>query len=61
MGTLLQNGYNVVTWDPRGEWGSGGTLEIDSPDFEAKDMQAIISWVAQQPKRRSTRVALPTR
>lgn len=40
MGTLLQNGYNVVTWDPRGEWGSGGTLEIDSPDFEARDMQA---------------------
>ncbi|MDT5014881.1 MAG: type transport system ATP-binding protein, partial [Mycobacterium sp.] len=50
MGTLLQHGYNVVTWDPRGEWGSGGTLEIDSPDYEAKDMQAIISWVAQQPE-----------
>ena len=50
MGTLLQNGYNVVTWDPRGEWGSGGVLQIDHPEFEGKDMQAIISWVAQQPE-----------
>ena len=50
MGTLLKNGYNVVTWDPRGEWGSGGTLEIDHPDIEARDMEAIISWVAQQPE-----------
>jgi ABC-2 type transport system ATP-binding protein len=51
MATLLQNGYNVVTWDPRGEWGSkGGTLEIDNPNVEARDMQAIISWVAQQPE-----------
>jgi ABC-2 type transport system ATP-binding protein len=51
MGTLLQNGYNVVTWDPRGEWGSkAGTLEIDHPEVEGRDMQAIISWVAQQPE-----------
>jgi ABC-2 type transport system ATP-binding protein len=50
MGALLQNGYNVVTWDPRGEWGSGGILQIDHPEFEGKDMQAIISWVAQQPE-----------
>ena len=44
--TLLNGGYNVVTWDPRGEWNSGGRLEIDSPDFEGRDMQAIISWLA---------------
>ena len=50
MGTLLDNGYNVVTWDPRGEWYSGGTLEIDNAKFEGRDMQAIISWVAQQPE-----------
>ena len=50
MGTLLKNGYNVVTWDPRGEWRSGGILQIDHPEFEGKDMQAIISWVAQQPE-----------
>ncbi len=50
MAPLLQDGYNVVTWDPRGEWQSGGTLEIDSPDYEARDMQSIISWIAQQPE-----------
>ncbi|HEX2286767.1 MAG TPA: CocE/NonD family hydrolase, partial [Mycobacterium sp.] len=50
MAPLLRNGYNVVTWDPRGEWSSGGQLEIDSPDFEARDMSAIISWLATQPE-----------
>ena len=50
MAPLLQDGYNVVTWDPRGEWSSGGRLEIDSPEFEGQDMQAIISWLAQQPE-----------
>jgi ABC-2 type transport system ATP-binding protein len=47
---LREDGYNVVTWDPRGEWNSGGELQIDSPDFEAKDVSAIISWLATQPE-----------
>jgi ABC-2 type transport system ATP-binding protein len=47
---LLKNGYNVVTWDPRGEWSSGGALEMDNPDFEGQDMKAIISWIATQPE-----------
>ncbi len=50
MAPLLRNGYNVVTWDPRGEWSSGGRLEIDNPDFEGQDMKAIISWLATQPE-----------
>lgn len=49
IGALRTAGYNVVTWDPRGEWNSGGQLEIDSPDFEARDVSAIISWIATQP------------
>ena len=47
---LRQAGYNVVTWDPRGEWNSGGVLQIDSPDFEGRDVSAIISWLATQPE-----------
>ncbi len=43
-------GYNVVTWDTRGAYFSGGRLEIDSPDFEARDASAIIDWVAQLPQ-----------
>ena len=40
----------MVTWDPRGEFASGGVLQLDSPDFEAKDVSSIITWVAGQPE-----------
>jgi ABC-2 type transport system ATP-binding protein len=50
VATLLDAGYNVVTWDPRGEYFSGGVLQLDSPDYEARDVSSIISWVAQQPE-----------
>ncbi len=50
IATLRGAGYNVVTWDPRGEYSSGGVLELNSPDFEARDVSAIISWVATQPE-----------
>ncbi len=46
---LLQAGFNVLTWDPRGFGHSGGQVEVDSPNYEAKDVSAIIDWVAQQP------------
>lgn len=46
---LRAAGYNVVTWDPRGEFASGGILQLDSPDYEAKDVSAIITWVEGQP------------
>lgn len=49
IATLRNDGYNVVTWDPRGEYNSTGQLEIDSPDYEARDVSAIISWLATQP------------
>lgn len=37
-------GYNVITWDPRGEFASGGTLQLDSPFWEGRDASSIISW-----------------
>lgn len=46
---LHKAGYNVVTWDPRGFGESGGTVSIDSADFEAKDVSALIDWVSAQP------------
>jgi ABC-2 type transport system ATP-binding protein len=50
IATLRNAGYNVVTWDPRGEYNSTGQLEIDSPDYEAKDVSAIITWLSTQPE-----------
>ena len=50
VGALRHAGYNVVTWDPRGVWSSGGTLQVDHPEFEGRDVSAIISWLATQPE-----------
>ncbi len=49
MRTLLEAGYNVLTWDPRGTGDSGGTVMFDSPDHEARDVQALLDHVARQP------------
>lgn len=46
VGALREAGYNVVTWDPRGEWRSQGRMQLQSPDFEGRDMSHIISWLA---------------
>ena len=45
-------GYNVLTWDARGFGGSGGTVMIDHPEFEARDAQALIDFIAAQPEAR---------
>ena len=41
IGSLRDAGYNVVTWDPRGFGESTGTVQIDSPDYEARDVQQL--------------------
>jgi ABC-2 type transport system ATP-binding protein len=47
---LRAEGYNTLTWDPRGIGGSGGIVNFDSPDFEARDVQALIDFVATTPE-----------
>src|SRR3954454_24718461 len=50
VGPLRQAGFNVLTWDARGFGNSGGTVEVDSPDVEGRDVSALIDWLAQQPE-----------
>ncbi len=47
---LRAEGYNTLTWDPRGIGASGGTVNFDSPDFEARDVQALIDFVGTTPE-----------
>jgi len=39
----------VLTWDPRGFGASTGKAEVDKPQFEGRDVQQLIEWVATQP------------
>lgn len=50
IGALREAGYNVVTWDPRGEWRSDGRMQLQSPDFEGRDVSHIISYLATLPE-----------
>src|SRR3954449_6038769 len=50
VGPLRRAGFNVLTWDARGFGNSGGTVEVDAPDVEGRDVSALIDWLAQQPE-----------
>jgi ABC-2 type transport system ATP-binding protein len=50
VAALLADGYNVLTWDPRGFGDSSGNVEIDSPDFEGRDASTLIDLVVKQPE-----------
>lgn len=50
VGKLLSAGYAVLTWDSRGFGNSGGQVEIDHPDWEGKDVSALIDFAARQPE-----------
>jgi ABC-2 type transport system ATP-binding protein len=49
IASLWDAGYNVLTWDPRGFGASTGKAQVDSPDFEGRDVQYLLTWLADQP------------
>jgi len=48
ISTLRSAGYNVLTWDPRGFGESTGVAQVNSKEFEARDVSELLNWVATQ-------------
>jgi ABC-2 type transport system ATP-binding protein len=42
-------GYAVLTWTAQGFGASAGQIHLDSPDWEVKDAQRLIDWLAARP------------
>ncbi|WP_433722702.1 alpha/beta fold hydrolase [Actinoplanes sp. CA-051413] len=51
--SLADRGYAVLTWTARGFGRSGGEIHLDSPDYEVKDAQRLLDWLAAQPRVRT--------
>lgn len=46
---LRADDYNVISWDQRGTFASGGILQMDNPFYEGRDVSELISWAAANP------------
>ncbi|MEV4618325.1 alpha/beta fold hydrolase [Asanoa sp. NPDC049573] len=42
-------GYAVLTWTAQGFGRSGGQIHLDSPDYEVRDAQRLVDWLAARP------------
>jgi ABC-2 type transport system ATP-binding protein len=47
---LARDGFAVLTWSARGFGRSTGQIALDSPDYEVKDVEQLVSWLARQPR-----------
>ncbi|HZV48740.1 MAG TPA: alpha/beta fold hydrolase [Candidatus Dormibacteraeota bacterium] len=47
---LADRGYAVLTWTAEGFGRSGGQIHLDSPDWEVKDAEGLVSWLAARPE-----------
>ena len=47
---LAEAGYAVLTWSARGFGRSTGEIALNSPDYEVKDVQQLIDWLAKRPE-----------
>jgi putative CocE/NonD family hydrolase len=49
LNPLIQEGFNIVRVDVRGEGGSTGTQETPWSQLELDDVNQIVLWISQQP------------
>ena len=45
-GATGRAGFAVLTWSARGLGASTGQIALDSPDYEVKDVEQLVSWLA---------------
>ncbi|WP_229404806.1 alpha/beta fold hydrolase [Micromonospora sp. NBRC 110038] len=50
---LAGQGYAVLAWTARGFGRSGGQIHLDSPDYEVRDAQRLLDWLAARPEVRT--------
>src|SRR3954452_24608038 len=55
--SLADRGYAVLTWTAQGFGRSGGQIHLDSPDYEVRDAQRLLDWLAARPQVRAGRAA----
>jgi len=48
--SLADRGYAVLTWTAQGFGRSGGQIHLDSPDYEVRDAQGLLDWLAARPE-----------
>ncbi len=44
---LRENGYTVISWDPRGFGETSGTVRVMDPEFEGQYLLQILDWAEQ--------------
>jgi len=47
---LARAGFAVLTWSARGFGASTGRIGLDSPSYEVKDTEQLVTWLARQPR-----------
>ncbi|HVB45512.1 MAG TPA: alpha/beta fold hydrolase [Streptosporangiaceae bacterium] len=47
---LARAGFAVLTWSSRGFGRSTGQIALDSPRYEVKDVEQLVTWLARQPR-----------
>jgi ABC-2 type transport system ATP-binding protein len=50
---LAERGYAVLTWTARGFGRSGGRIHLNHPDYEVRDAQRLLDWLAGRPEVRA--------